>query len=95
MSNALSIANGPDLMKLVFSLAEGNPTPRKKVTFKLEGLNPDCEVAITGLKQEDGSGNSWIFEGYCTSWAGRLSGEVHGLYDSQIRRGWLHWGSSK
>lgn len=88
MSEPIQIVNGPDLMKMIFSLAEGNPTPRKTVTF-INGAGTEFVLAITAMAQEDGSGNRWTFNGY--GGAGRFRGEMRGYFDTQTRKGWLEW----
>ena len=92
-ADRIPIDNGPDLLKMIISLAEGNPSPRRKVQFVFAVQTRNLEVAITGLEQEDGSGNRWIFKGYGT--AGEVRSQVQGYYDSQTRKGWFAWVPSR
>ncbi len=93
MSDVFSITNGPDRMLLVISLVEGNPTPRKTVTFETESPTGHLEVAITALEQEDGSGHCWNFKGYGK--AGQMRSQVHGFYRTNTRKGWFAWGPQR
>lgn len=58
------VTGGPSKFDLMLSLFDGNQTPRKTVEFKLEGIKTPVRVAVTGVSQEDGSGESWIIEGW-------------------------------
>ena len=78
------IIGGPSKFDLMVSLFEGNPENRTVVAFKLGGLRQDINVAITGIRQEDGSGESWIFEGWVV---GEPSAQVKGHYGSRLRGG--------
>lgn len=81
---AFSITGGPSKFDLMVSLFEGNPKVRKTVSFKLEGLRREIQVAITGVQQEDGSGESWNIEGWVM---GEFRANVKAYYSSRSRSG--------
>lgn len=85
---AFQIIGGPSKFDLMVSLFEGNPQHRRTVAFKLEGLWQDINVAITGVEQEDGSGESWNFSGWVM---GEPKAHVRGYYASRGRSGYFHF----
>lgn len=70
---------------------------RRSVNFTIEG--PSCsnrqqqiEVVINGISWEDGSGESWCFEGYCKTNVGQphnWTSEVKGWFRTSDRKGWI------
>lgn len=88
----IEIVDGPSLFDLLFSLGEGNPTPRKTVCFKGKSKHSgatiivDVNVAITGLDQEDGSGESWLFRGQIRGQQMTLR-TICGVYSTRLRDG--------
>ncbi len=60
---ASQIVNGPSLLDLVLSLLEGDMKIRKQVIFTLAG-GVTFNLFVNGLVREDGSGESWIINGY-------------------------------
>lgn len=87
----IHISNGPGKWDLMVSLFEGNPTHRRKVRFEIPNghrgneSHTELDVAITLVAQEDGSGESWLFEGYRN---GSVRGMIHGYYSTRTRTGW-------
>lgn len=80
MADSFRIVNGPSKFELVISLFEGNPTPRHTATFEIEAVGGvQFKVAIYCISQEDGSGESWNFEGYLTNGPSKGRGRVKGL----------------
>ncbi len=97
MTTQTSIIYGPSKFDLMISLFEGNPVPRKKVEFSINtgmttsapagkklSMTEKLELAITGVEQEDGSGESWLFKGYSEKYQ-----KASGYYNSQTRKGWV------
>ncbi len=78
-----TIVNGPPKFDLMVSLFEGNPTPRKTVSFLTD--RGSINVAITAIAQEDGSGESWLFEGYSTTRSSHR--RVKGWFSTKSRAG--------
>ncbi len=95
--NTVHISDGPGKFELLVSLFEGNKVPRTKVRFKISNGRisdrdtENLDVAITMVAQEDGSGDSWLFEGYTRD---SPRGKVHGLYSTRSRSGWYARGAS-
>lgn len=98
MTTQKNIVYGPSKFDLMVSLFEGNPTLRKRVSFSVDtgfttsappgkklGMTEKIEIAITGVSQEDGGGESWLFEGYSNEHK-----KVYGYYSSQTRKGWIN-----
>jgi hypothetical protein len=85
---AFNIVGGPSKFDLMVSLFEGNPHCRRTVAFKLEGLRQEINVAITGIQQADGSGESWNFDGWVL---GEPHAHVKGYYGSHGRAGYFHF----
>jgi hypothetical protein len=100
MTPHIEILRGPSKFDLMVSLFEGNPTLRKYVQFNIYEqrgggiMGHSIPVAIMGIRQEDGSGESWLFEGYCSDseWRNREQGYVFGYYSSQTRTGFIRSG---
>jgi len=93
--NLFTIKSGSSKFDLMLSLFDGNKTPRRTVTFRLEGgaaalsqLDPfSIEVAINSVSQEDGSGESWMFRGFAMTLPRRFA--VNGYFRTSTREGWL------
>jgi hypothetical protein len=85
---AFNVVGGPSKFDLMVSLFEGNPKDRRTVAFKLEGLRQEIKVAITGVQQEDGSGESWNIEGWVM---GEPSAHVKVYYCSRGRSGFFRF----
>lgn len=85
---AFNVVGGPSKFDLMVSLFEGNPQHRRTVAFKLEGLRQEVHVAITGVQQEDGSGESWNIEGWVK---GEPSAHVKAYYTSRGRSGYFRF----
>jgi hypothetical protein len=70
---------------------------RRSVNFTIQG--PSCsngqqqiEVVINRISWEDGSGESWCFEGYCKTSVGQpknWTAKVKGWFRTSDRKGWL------
>ena len=78
---------GPSKFDLMLSLFDGNKEPRRTVEFKLEGAREAIVVAITAVQQENGSGESWNFEGQLVNY--RCGFNVRGYYSSNSRKGYI------
>ena len=88
--NQFVIVNGPNKWNFFISLGEGNPVHRSKLAFRARlqkdgRLTMDHHIAVTGVDQEDGSGNKWIFRGYTETGVGGK--QVKGFYNTQTRTG--------
>jgi hypothetical protein len=89
------IIKGPskfDLMVALFDRRGNNGNPHV-VTFTTE-WNTVISVTITGMSLEDGSGESWLFEGYATekrhltdTKSEKVSGRVSGWFNTERRTG--------
>ena len=72
---------------------------RRSVNFTIEGRScPNSqrqikiEVVINSLSWEEGSGESWVFEGYCRTNIGQPQNwtlKVKGWFRTTDRRGWI------
>jgi len=97
-----SIINAPSKFDLCFAFfdrpdPEQYPDSRRPVTFTIEG--PSClftwrkiEVVINNITWEDGSGESWNFEGYCKTNVGQpknRTAKVKGWFQTSDRKGWI------
>jgi len=85
----LVIVNGPSKFDLMLSLFDGNKEPRRTVQFRVRSetgrMEINHEVAVTLVQQEDGSGESWNFQGL--TWGQSISHRVRGYYSSKRRTG--------
>jgi hypothetical protein len=84
-----NIVNGPSKFDLMLSLFDGNKTPRRTVDFHLEGVKTRIQVAITEIQQEDGSGESWNFEGHTQN--PFMHFQVCGYFSTSGRTGTLNF----
>lgn len=84
---SFNVTGGPSKFDLMLSLFDGNKEPRRTVEFQLEGARAPIVVAVTMVQQEDGSGESWNFEGHMTNY--RRSFRVGGYYSSNSRKGYI------
>ena len=85
LSFSVITGRGPSKFDLMLSLFDGNKEPRRTVEFDLGGTRGLITVAITMIQQEDGSGESWNFEGWITNY--RRNFGVKGYYSSKGRTG--------
>lgn len=77
--------------------AEGGKSPqRRKLQFTIKGkscpLGQIVDVVIDALRWEDGSGESWCFEGYLECRipsAAMSSSKVRGWFKTTDRQGWI------
>ena len=76
---------GPSKFDMMLSLFDGNKEPRRTVEFQLEGARAPITVYVTSVQQEDGSGESWNFEGGLTNY--RRGFHLRGYYSSKSRTG--------
>lgn len=96
-----SIVNAPSKFDLSIAFFD-RPNPeklgcRRTVNFTIQG--PSCtngqrqiEVVINGISWEDGSGESWCFEGYCKTNVGQpenWTAKVNGWFRTSDRKGWI------
>jgi hypothetical protein len=96
MTNRFVITDGPSKWDLMVSLFEGNKTPRTRVRFTVENypspggllITAEIDVGIVAIQQEDGSGESWNFQG-CTNhtYTNKQVGVIRGYYSTRCRRG--------
>jgi len=91
---SFNVTGGPGKFDLMLSLFDGNKDPRRTVKFQLEGARGPVTVAITMVQQEDGSGESWNFQGWVSSddptdsmFAFNL--HVNGYFETRGRKGYL------
>jgi hypothetical protein len=97
-----SLVNGPskfDLMAALFVGSSGS-NGHSPVTFTTED-EQEIEVYINKVGREDGSGESWIFEGFISKvnkvpvkFAPGDSNNVTGWFRTSNRRGWFEYETS-
>lgn len=81
------IENGPGKFDLAASLFIGTGRRHPNVVeFSLQGISEPFAVAITGIEQEDGSGESWNFKGIAYQHS-KLGDSVKGYFSSLTRKG--------
>ena len=89
-ANPHTIVSGPSKWDLSISLFEGNPKHRHTVEFRIRSMDRLLEmnhrVAVILVEQEDGSGESFNFQGY-TYGEGVARYRVEGCYNTQTRKG--------
>lgn len=85
------IVNGPSKFDLMLSLFDGNQTPRRTVSFQLEGVEMHIPVAIVMIEQEDGSGESWNFKGQTRFEGAKGSFHIKGYFATKGRCGHLEF----
>jgi len=90
---SVTITAGPSKFDLMLSLFDGNKEPRRTVGFMIQSGKSDfhnrtaLEVAITKVSQEDGSGESWCFDGCVVNT--RPQFHVTGWFRTSSRGGWV------
>src|ERR1035437_9577297 len=82
-----NVNDGPSKFDLMFSLFDGNKTPRRTVEFQLDGVKKSISVGITLVQQEDGSSESWNFHGWLAS--DNRSFRIKGYFSTKHRKGHL------
>jgi hypothetical protein len=90
MEQQISIVNGPSLLDLAMSLLQGNPTDHdKRLTVHFEtDEDTTVTVAVSGLRQESGGGNSWEVTGYVVGYNPLSGGSGVKIYfDVNKRKG--------
>ncbi len=88
MAYHLDIVSGPSKMELMLALFDSSNQRERPVEFTTQdrgGESYAYDVRITQVGKEDGSGESWLFEGYTQS--GR---PVGGYFSTTRRRGHMH-----
>ena len=85
-----NIVDGPSKLDLMLSLFDGDSGLRRKVTFLLErSLSRNhLHPVINKVGREDGSGENWMFEGYCR----KVNGQddlIRGFFSTRTRTGWV------
>lgn len=70
------------------SLFDGNRPGRRVIEIDVLSKGK-VKVAVNGVDQEDGSGESWLFRGYL--YATNVHCKVHGYLSTQNRRGWVQF----
>ena len=81
-TRTLKISRGPSKFDLAVTLFHGQGTKRHPIAFNVNGREPEVLVIINGITREDGSGESWCFQGY--SPPNKL---VKGWFRTDTRRG--------
>ena len=84
---SFNVTGGPSKFDLMLSLFDGNKDPRRTVEFQLEGAHVPITAGITMVQQEDGSGESWNFEGWLANY--RRGFNIKGYYSSRSRTGYI------
>ena len=97
-----NIINAPSKFDLSIAFFD-RPNPdkldqRRSVTFTIEGDScrngqRQIEVVINHISWEDGSGESWCFEGYCKTNVGQpqnWTAKVKGWFRTSDRKGWIN-----
>ncbi len=79
------ISGGPSKFDLMVSLFDGDSSNRRSVSFTVE--EQTCEVTISTLSREDGSGESWNFSGFVRGSIVSPGYGIKGYYSSQRRCG--------
>ncbi|MDP3996819.1 MAG: hypothetical protein Q8P86_03970 [bacterium] len=84
------IINAPSKCDLIVAFFLKPNPGRQSVNFTIQdpgGSRKQVEVVINSISWEDGSGDSWCFEGYCV---GRpLTAKVKGWFRTSDRKGWI------
>jgi hypothetical protein len=81
------IESGPGKFGLAASLFTGTGCRHPNVVeFSLQGIKNPLAVAVRGVEQEDGSGESWNFKG-TTFYVLGLHIPVEGYYSTRSRKG--------
>lgn len=80
------IVSGPSKFDLMSSLFSGNRS-RQTVELKIGAEEIPVTVAISGVQQEDGSGDSWIIQGWIVRSAKNFN--VSGYFSTRDRHGSL------
>ncbi len=88
------IENGPDKWELATAYFQPFLEGKRCVVFMIsnesgEGRPTPLTVELTLILAEDGSGDSWLFEGYIT---GARRRRIHGLYSTKNKQGWYAQG---
>jgi len=86
-----AIVDGPGKWDLMLSLFDSTVSHPRPVSFRVSIKEPITEnVVITQLGREDGSGESWIFEGYAIPEEGRNLA-VRGWFSTHSRKGHIKY----
>lgn len=101
MLGRVQVIDGPNNMQIMMSVfgedRVSNPTT---VSFQVgkssgndgNGLRFRINARIDGIDHEDGSNDTWFFNGYQINRAGVDARPIYGYYNSKLRTGWLEWG---
>jgi len=87
MSTQLTIVSGPSKFELMLALFDARH--HQVVNFSTQEKNQsrvNHQVGINAVSQEDGSGESWCFEGFLQ---GKVGQRVKGWFRTNDRHGWL------
>lgn len=87
--NTMRVLNGPSKFDLMLSLFDGNQHPRRTVSFQIEGFKKEVTVAITSVQQEDGSGESWNWEGFLRFAPETKAIRTKGYFSTKHRTGYF------
>ncbi len=83
------ISGGPSKFDLMLSLLDGSNAAgtRRRVSFMVDDIG-EIEVVVNRLSREDGSGESWNFEGFAQTFGPSYSyDKVEGYFSTRSRRG--------
>ncbi len=92
----LEITDGPSKFDLMLALFDGNCEHRREVVFNLRAGKStstlaviDSVVVIDSVTREDGSGESWNFEGRVVDFVGNP--KIIGYFSTRTRKGWVRF----
>lgn len=100
----IAISDGPSKWDLMLGLFDNTASSPRQVTFRLDAspreqselgaswlaeLPMTIEVSLNSLQREDGSGESWNFQGHVRH-LGVYVGEADGYFSTKHRRGAIH-----
>ena len=77
------LRHGPSKYDLMLGLFDGDANTQRTLTFRVNN-GVDVEVKVQSVSREDGSGESWLFEGYVINGTGL---RAKGYFHTVTRRG--------
>ena len=81
-TQTFKIVRGPSKFDLMIALFHVCGNGRHPLAFKVNGRKLEVLVTINGVSREDGSGESWCFQGYS-----QPNKHVKGWFRTDTRRG--------
>ncbi len=87
-----AILNGPSKWDLMLSLFDSREVNLRVVSFTVESGDKkfQLDVTVSEVVREDGSGESWLLQGYTVPTAG-FRREFKAWYRTDRRVGWIEW----